>query len=267
MKSAVSAPRPSSISQSRLDATRHARLRSPFSSRSLKTGTNADETRRVGDERADRVRDEERDLERVDLARRRRSSSWRRSRGRGRARARSRSRTRRSRSRRRAGAPAGGRTGRPASRAGIGGLARAGGRSRRSPRAHDTRRCGRARTAPRRLCYHRAGPLDAGVFTLWRTSPSRRSASAPPPTSGSRTCATRSTIKTLTKRLAAAVEEGDADDDRGRAPQPRQADRPRGRPRRAAPEHGARKKSQAARLASTAGRRVATPRRRARRAM
>ena len=47
----------------------------------------------------------------------------------------------------------------------------------------------------------------------------------------------RSTIKTLTKRLAAAVEDGDADDDRGRAPRPRQADRPRGRARRAAPEH------------------------------
>ena len=44
MKSAVSPPRPSSISQRRLDATRHARLRSPFSSRSLKTGTNADAT-------------------------------------------------------------------------------------------------------------------------------------------------------------------------------------------------------------------------------
>ena len=44
MKSAVSAARPSSISQKRLEATRHARFRSPFSSRSLKTGTNADES-------------------------------------------------------------------------------------------------------------------------------------------------------------------------------------------------------------------------------
>ena len=44
MKIAVSALSPSSISQSRLDATRQARLRSPFSSRSLKTGTNAEET-------------------------------------------------------------------------------------------------------------------------------------------------------------------------------------------------------------------------------
>ena len=35
---------PSSISQNRLDATRQARLRSPFSSSSLKTGTNADES-------------------------------------------------------------------------------------------------------------------------------------------------------------------------------------------------------------------------------
>ena len=31
------------ISQKRLEATRHARLRSPFSNSSLKTGTNADD--------------------------------------------------------------------------------------------------------------------------------------------------------------------------------------------------------------------------------
>ena len=44
IRRAVSAPRPSSSSQNRVDATRHARLRSPFSSSSLKTGTNADES-------------------------------------------------------------------------------------------------------------------------------------------------------------------------------------------------------------------------------
>ena len=44
MKSASGAVSPSSISQKRLDATRHARLRSPFSSSSLKTGTNAEES-------------------------------------------------------------------------------------------------------------------------------------------------------------------------------------------------------------------------------
>ena len=44
MNSAVSAPRPSMIRKKRLDATRHARLRSPFSSSSLKTGTNAEES-------------------------------------------------------------------------------------------------------------------------------------------------------------------------------------------------------------------------------
>ena len=44
MKSAVSAPRPRSVSQKRLEATRQARLRSPLSIRSLKTGTNADES-------------------------------------------------------------------------------------------------------------------------------------------------------------------------------------------------------------------------------
>ena len=41
MKSAVRPPRPSSISQKIDDATRQARFRSPFTSRSLKTGTNA----------------------------------------------------------------------------------------------------------------------------------------------------------------------------------------------------------------------------------
>ena len=44
MKSAVSAVSPSSISQKRLEATRQARRRSPFSISSLKTGTNADES-------------------------------------------------------------------------------------------------------------------------------------------------------------------------------------------------------------------------------
>jgi len=42
MKSAVSAERMRSTSQKRLDATRQARRRSPFSSSSVKTGTNAD---------------------------------------------------------------------------------------------------------------------------------------------------------------------------------------------------------------------------------
>ena len=43
-KSAVTAVSPSSISQKRLEATRQARFRSPRSIRSLKTGTNADES-------------------------------------------------------------------------------------------------------------------------------------------------------------------------------------------------------------------------------
>ena len=43
MNSAVMPPSPSRTSQNRLEATRHARLRSPFSSSSLKTGTKADE--------------------------------------------------------------------------------------------------------------------------------------------------------------------------------------------------------------------------------
>ena len=44
MKSADTPPRPSRVSQKSDEATRQARLRSPFSSRSLKTGTNADES-------------------------------------------------------------------------------------------------------------------------------------------------------------------------------------------------------------------------------
>ena len=43
-KSAVRPPRPISISQKRVDATRQARFRSPFTSRSLNTGTNAEES-------------------------------------------------------------------------------------------------------------------------------------------------------------------------------------------------------------------------------
>ena len=41
MKSAVSPPSPRSSSQKSVDATRHARAFSPFSSSSEKTGTNA----------------------------------------------------------------------------------------------------------------------------------------------------------------------------------------------------------------------------------
>jgi len=44
MNSAVSPPRASRTSQKRLDATRQARFRSPFTSSSLKTGTNADDS-------------------------------------------------------------------------------------------------------------------------------------------------------------------------------------------------------------------------------
>ena len=63
----------------------------------------------------------------------------------------------------------------------------------------------------------------------------------------------RSTIKTLTKRLAAAVEEGDADDGRRRAPRARQAGSTAPSPAaRCTGTPRARKKSQAARLASGA---------------
>ena len=44
IRSAVRAPSPSSINQKSVDATRQARLRSPFVSSSLKTGTNAEES-------------------------------------------------------------------------------------------------------------------------------------------------------------------------------------------------------------------------------
>ena len=44
MKSAETAVSPRSISQKSVEATRQARFRSPFSSSSLKTGTNAEES-------------------------------------------------------------------------------------------------------------------------------------------------------------------------------------------------------------------------------
>jgi hypothetical protein len=44
MNTAVSPVRPSRRSQKRLEATRHARARSPFSSSSVKTGTKAEES-------------------------------------------------------------------------------------------------------------------------------------------------------------------------------------------------------------------------------
>ena len=68
MKSALSAVRPSSISQKRLDATRQARLRSPFSISSLNTGTNADDKAASATQGADQVREVGRNRERVDLA-------------------------------------------------------------------------------------------------------------------------------------------------------------------------------------------------------
>ena len=66
MKTAVIPPTMSRKSQKTVDATRQARAFSPFSSSSLKTGTNADGERRVGDESADEIRDLERDGEGVD---------------------------------------------------------------------------------------------------------------------------------------------------------------------------------------------------------
>ena len=74
MKSAVRALRPSSSSQKTRRGDAPGARSSPRSSSSLKTGTNARRERGVGDERADGVRDLERDGERVDRAR------WRRSR-------------------------------------------------------------------------------------------------------------------------------------------------------------------------------------------
>ena len=96
MKSAVSPPSPSSISQKRLDATRQARLRSPFSSSSLKTGTNADESAASATSARTRFGIWNATVNALILPRRRRSSRPRPSRGRGRARARGRWRARRS---------------------------------------------------------------------------------------------------------------------------------------------------------------------------
>ena len=54
MQTAVTPPRPSSISHSTLEATRHARARSPLTSSSLKTGTNAED--RAWSATSDRIR-------------------------------------------------------------------------------------------------------------------------------------------------------------------------------------------------------------------
>ena len=104
MKSAVSAVRPSSISQKSVDATRHARFLS-FSSRSVKTGTNADESAASATSARKRFGSWNATVKALILPPRR-SSTTRSSRGRARARARGPWRRRRSRPRRRAGAAA-----------------------------------------------------------------------------------------------------------------------------------------------------------------
>ena len=68
MKRAVSPPSPRRTSQKSVEATRQAHGLSRFSSSSLKTGTNAEESAGVGHERANEVRDLERDREGVDRA-------------------------------------------------------------------------------------------------------------------------------------------------------------------------------------------------------
>jgi hypothetical protein len=67
MKSAVMPPRPSSISQKIEDATRQARFLA-LHEQVAEDGDERGRQRRVGHERADRVRDQESDLERVDRA-------------------------------------------------------------------------------------------------------------------------------------------------------------------------------------------------------
>ena len=61
-------PENSRTSQKTVEATRQARLRSPFSSRSLKTGTNAPDRAASASSARIEVRDLERNRERVDLA-------------------------------------------------------------------------------------------------------------------------------------------------------------------------------------------------------
>ena len=100
MKSAVSAVRPSSISQKSVDATRQARFLS-FSRRSVKTGTNADESAASATSARKRFGSWNATVNALILPPRR-SSTTRSSRGRARARARAPWRGRRSRPRPRA---------------------------------------------------------------------------------------------------------------------------------------------------------------------
>ena len=240
MKSAVSARRARAASARRgVEATRHARLRSPFSSSSLKTGTNADESAASATSARTRFGIWKAIVNAL-IGPRRRSSRRRRSRGRGRARARARSRARRSRSRRRA-------AGRPRRRRGVG--------RRGRPLVAGPSSCGgvvvrlepNARAAGGTtgygLCYPRPRPPDAGIFSRYaehqaaeEARPHRRRAAAREP--------------------ALPLDDQDADEAarggrrgrrrrRGRRPSTgaSSADRPRGRARRAAPEHRARARS------------------------
>ena len=203
----------------------------------------------VGDERADRVRDEERDLERVDLALdaevvlgddlaeeaedARDAGREREDRGREREPA---------RFVRVNGSSSGTRPG-SARRTGAWAVTSSlSHRHRRVTGPHDTRARGRSGSAASELCYHprarRCGRFHAMANITQQKKRIRTAADQ-----RLENLRYRSTIKTLTKRLAAAVEEGDADGRRDRAQGPREVDRSRGLPRCPAPERRPRARS------------------------
>ena len=185
MKSAVSAPRPSSKSQKRVEATRQARLRSPFSSSSLKTGTNADESAASATSARTRFGTWKATVKALIWPRDAEVVARRRSRGRGRGRARARWRARRSPS-----------------------TTRAAGRGPRVLVHAREYRNGRSRITARAATIAR--PPDAGLFTLCRTSSNRRSASAIAAQRAAREPALPLDGQDAARsRLRAAVEDGD----------------------------------------------------------
>ena len=189
----------------------------------------------VGDERPHRVRNEERDLEGVDLAVDAEvvlghdlAEEAEHARDAGRERE----------DRRRPGEPAGVGAGeRELVRlgAGIGALARAGG-GHVVTAAHDTRHCGRSGSLAGGLCYHRRA-RSRGRFHAMANITQQKKRIRTAADQRLENLRYRSTIKTLTKRLATAVDEGDAATVETEHKGLVKLDRSRGRTRRAAPEH------------------------------
>ena len=199
MKSAVSAPRPRRRSQKSVEATRQARARSPFSSSSREDRDERGGERLVGDEAADEVRHLERGRERVDpraldaeVAARDDLADEPED----------------AREARRSGED-GGRDGEPPAVRALRRRARArrppGSPVSRSPLGGSSQRL-----RPPRLCYDRRRPHWGLLFVMPNIQQQKKRVRIAA-RQRLENLRYRSTIKTLTKRLETAVEDGDAD--------------------------------------------------------